>query len=164
MVGLHCFAGYSLVASSRAYSLVVEHKLLIARTSLVADHRLSSHGTQASLPCGMWDLPRARDQTCVSCTAGRFFTTEPNWGNPASAFSPPPWGSIVLRPSSTASQHPVPQLSLLSWEPALCTPGSPRWPVGTMRACIQKAHISICFWGTSDTHELSNLVSHWVEK
>ena len=96
MMGLHCFAGCSLVVSSRACSLVVEHELLIAgtlliaRTSLVANHRLSSHGTQASLPCGMWDLLRTGDQTCVSYTAGRFFTTEPNWGNPAFVFFPPP--------------------------------------------------------------------------
>ena len=170
MVGLHCFAGCSLVVSSRACSLVVEHELLIvrtlliARTSLVADHRLSCHGTQASLPCGMWDLLQTGDQTCVSYTAGRFFTTEPNWGNPTFMFFLPPWGSIVLRPSNTASQHPVPQLSSLSWEPALFTPGSARWPVGTMRAYMQKAHINICLWGTSDTHKLSSLACHWVEK
>ena len=43
---LHCCAGFSLVASSRGYSVVMVCRLLIAVASLVAEHRL--WGTRAS--------------------------------------------------------------------------------------------------------------------
>ena len=41
VLGLHCYAGFSLVAASRGYSLVVVHRLLIRVTSLIVEHRLS---------------------------------------------------------------------------------------------------------------------------
>ena len=41
MLGLHCFAGFSLVAASWGYyTLVVMHRLLIPVASLVGEHRL----------------------------------------------------------------------------------------------------------------------------
>jgi len=39
VLGLCCFMGFSLVAASRAYSVVVVCRLLIAVASLVAEHR-----------------------------------------------------------------------------------------------------------------------------
>ena len=38
--------GFSLVAASGAYFLVVAHRLLMAVTSLVAEHGLSAHRSQ----------------------------------------------------------------------------------------------------------------------
>ena len=40
VLGLHCRAGFSLVAASRGYSLVGVHGLLIAVTSLVEENGL----------------------------------------------------------------------------------------------------------------------------
>ena len=40
VLGLHCCAGFSLVAASGGYSVVAVHRLLIAEVSLVAAHRL----------------------------------------------------------------------------------------------------------------------------
>ena len=40
VLGLCCCAGFSLVAASGYYSLVVLHRLLITVVSLVAGHRL----------------------------------------------------------------------------------------------------------------------------
>ena len=42
VLGLCCYAGFSLVAESRGCSLVVVLRLLIAVASLVADHMLST--------------------------------------------------------------------------------------------------------------------------
>ena len=38
-MGPNCWAGFSLTVVSRGYPLAVVHKLLIAVTSLVAEHR-----------------------------------------------------------------------------------------------------------------------------
>ena len=58
---LRCCVGFSLVASSRGYSVVTVCRLLIAVASLVAEHRLG--GTQASAvvaqglnSCSSWAL------------------------------------------------------------------------------------------------------------
>ena len=40
MLGLHCCAGFPLVAVNMGYSLVAVHELLIAVTALVAEHGL----------------------------------------------------------------------------------------------------------------------------
>ena len=40
VLGLHCCAGFSLVATSGGYSLVVMHRFLIAVASLVVEHGL----------------------------------------------------------------------------------------------------------------------------
>ena len=37
----------------------------------------SSHGAQAELPRGRWDLPRPGTEPVSPALAGRFFTTEP---------------------------------------------------------------------------------------
>ena len=44
VLGLHCYAGFSLVAATRSYSLVAVCGFLIAGASLVAEHRLNSCG------------------------------------------------------------------------------------------------------------------------
>ena len=41
VLGLRCFEGFSLVAMSRDYSVVVVNELLMAVGSLVAEHGLS---------------------------------------------------------------------------------------------------------------------------
>ena len=46
MLGLHCCAGFPLVAVNRGYSLVAVHELLIAVTALVAEHGLWAHRLQ----------------------------------------------------------------------------------------------------------------------
>ena len=40
MLALHCYAGFSLVALSRGYSVVEIHRLLIVVASLVTEHGL----------------------------------------------------------------------------------------------------------------------------
>ena len=75
LLGLCCFADFSLVAVSLVVSLEVVHKLLIAVASLLVKHRLlglhglsscrsralepkhSSCAARVLLPLGMWNLP-----------------------------------------------------------------------------------------------------------
>ena len=47
VLGLHCCTGFSLVAGSRSYSLVVVCRFLIAVASLVVEHRIQ--GLQTSV-------------------------------------------------------------------------------------------------------------------
>ena len=100
--GSSLLLGFSLVGVSKGYSvaavrgllsaevsLVAEHGLWGARASVVAahssvvctswalQHRLSSCGPQAKLPCGMWDLPGAGIEPMTPTLAGGLFTTEP---------------------------------------------------------------------------------------
>ena len=95
MLGLHCCAGFSLVAASRGYSLVTVHKLLIVVASLVVEpglqgvqtsvavarglcscssqaleHRLNSCGVVASQHL---ESSRISNRTCVSCIGRRIF-------------------------------------------------------------------------------------------
>ena len=46
VLGLHCCAGFSLVAVSKGYPLVAVCGLLVAVTSLVAEHRFEARGLQ----------------------------------------------------------------------------------------------------------------------
>ena len=48
VLGLHCWSGFSLVAASGGYSLVVACRLLIAVVSPVAEHRLQGMVAWAS--------------------------------------------------------------------------------------------------------------------
>ena len=75
----------------RGYSLVVVCGLFIAVAFLVGgwtvglsgcgswarEHKLNSCGSQAQLPCGMWDLPGSGTAPVSPALAGGFFTTEP---------------------------------------------------------------------------------------
>ena len=78
-IAVHVF---SLVAAKGGYSRVAERKLLTAVASLVAEHGFQgmvfSYGTWASLPCGMWDLPRPGIEPVPAALAGRFLTTGPS--------------------------------------------------------------------------------------
>ena len=89
ILSLCCCMGFSQVAVSRGHSLVAAASLVaeielqgvqasvVARCvaqklwSSVLEHRLNSCGAQAQLLCGMWDLPRPRDQACISPCIGR---------------------------------------------------------------------------------------------
>ena len=51
-------------------------------SSQTLEYRLNSHGTQALLLCGMWDLPRSGIEPVSHASAGRFFTEPP--GKPPS--------------------------------------------------------------------------------
>ena len=58
------------------------HGLLIVKASPIAEHRLQAHelsscGTRARLPCGMWDLSKPGMELMSSALAGGFFTTGP---------------------------------------------------------------------------------------
>ena len=73
MLGLHCSSGVSLVVTSRLLvavtSLVAQHRLQGTRASVAAvrglnsldspapEHRLSHCDARVSLLLGMWDLP-----------------------------------------------------------------------------------------------------------
>ena len=95
MLGLHHWAGFSLVAASRG---------LLSRCSLWAPHcaGVSCCGARAQKS---WHLclaapwlmgsSKIKDQMNVSCTAGRFFTTEP-LGKPSlySLKSPNPQSAV----------------------------------------------------------------------
>ena len=63
-------AGFSLVAASRGYSLVVVHELLIAVVSLDGVHKLQ-------LLHSIWDHLRPGFRPMSTALSGRFFTTEP---------------------------------------------------------------------------------------
>ena len=43
-MGLRCYMGFSLVAASGGYSVVVVHNFLIAVASLIEEHRLWPFG------------------------------------------------------------------------------------------------------------------------
>ena len=103
MLRLRCFA-HDLVASSRGYSPVAVHGLLMWRLlflrstcsepvgfgssmrglsiccSQALEHRLGSCGPWAYLPLGTWDLPAPGIKPTFA-VAGGFFTTEAP-GNP----------------------------------------------------------------------------------
>ena len=95
MLGLCCYASFSLVVASGGYSLVV-CRLLIAVTSPVEtprlqsrcigfsscssgalEHSLSSCGAWAKLHCGIRDLPGPGIEPVSPALAGGFFTAEP---------------------------------------------------------------------------------------
>ena len=96
VVGLCATRGFSLVAVSGAYFccgawashcggfLVVEHGLQARRLQArrlqqlwALEHRLSSCGTRALLPHGMWDLPRPGIRWVSLILQGRYLTTGP---------------------------------------------------------------------------------------
>ena len=64
VLGLLCCVGFSLVAESRGYSLVVVWGLLTVEASLVLEHRLNSCGAQAVSPQHMGSS-QIRDQIHV---------------------------------------------------------------------------------------------------
>ena len=89
VLGLHCWASFSLAVAIKGYSLVAVHGLLVAVASLVGQHgfrvrgfhcavydSLRSCGTPAYLLNGTWDLPRPGIEPMTPALAGRFFTTE----------------------------------------------------------------------------------------
>ena len=92
--GLHSVfiaaCGLSLIAASRGYSLVALCGLLIAMTSLVAEHELRSVrvsvvvacglsccGTRAQLPLGRWNPPRPGIEPASLALVGGFSTIGP---------------------------------------------------------------------------------------
>ena len=94
VLGLCCCQGFSPVAASSGYALVLVHRLLVAVATLLwctgtracgisncisqaLDHRLNSCGTWAQLLCGTWDLPGPGIKPMSRALTGRFFTTEP---------------------------------------------------------------------------------------
>ena len=99
MLGLHCWAGFSLVAENGGYSRVVVHELLIAVVSLTPEHglkgaqasataayvlssciswalrhRLNSYGVWASLLHIMWGLLTSGIEPMSPVLAGGLFT------------------------------------------------------------------------------------------
>ena len=84
---LCCYAGFSLVATSRACSLVAASRLLIAVASLVAEHGLQGAeaqqlrltGTRAwaqpQLPGSMWSILRPGIEPMSPALADGFLTT-----------------------------------------------------------------------------------------
>ena len=101
-LGLCCYVVFFLVVASRGYSLVVGCRLLIVVASLVGkhglwgvqasviaarelsscssqaqEHRFSGCGTQAYLPCSMWDLPDPGIEPMSPALAGGYLMTEP---------------------------------------------------------------------------------------
>ena len=73
----------SLVVASGGYSLVAVHGLLLVVDSLVAEdgflwtRGLSTCGTWAYLPCGMWNLSGPGIKSVSPALEGEFFTTVP---------------------------------------------------------------------------------------
>ena len=77
MLGLRCFAGFSLGVVSGGHSPVGVCWLLTAMAPLVSKHSFNSWGTQA------WrlhtrDLPGPGTEPLSPALAGRFFPTEPS--------------------------------------------------------------------------------------
>ena len=76
-----CARAFSSCGEWGPLLIAVRGPLTIA-ASLVAEHRLqtrrlSSCGSRAQLPRGMWDLPRPGLEHVCPALAGRFSTTEP---------------------------------------------------------------------------------------
>ena len=76
-----CARAFSSCGKWGALFIAVRGPLTIT-ASLVAEHRLqmcrlSSCGSRAQLPCGMWDLPRPGLEPVSPALAGRFSTTAP---------------------------------------------------------------------------------------
>ena len=81
---LHCCIGFSLVATSRGYSLVwASHCSGFSCGSQLWEHRLNSCGTWAEFLQSMWDLPESGIKPMSP--AGGFLTTEP-LGKPSTSF------------------------------------------------------------------------------
>ena len=85
VLGLHCCAGFCLVAGSKGYSLAVVHGLLTAVAFLIVE-LLRAPGCTGSLVVvhrlrclfqGMWDLHGSGIEPMSPVLAGRSFTTEP---------------------------------------------------------------------------------------
>ena len=125
VLGLCCYAGFSLVVVSGSYSLVVVHTLLIPGAFLLpAEHWLwgfSSCGfwalEQRRNSCGMWaqlllsmsNLPGSGIEPMSPALAGRFFTTGPPGKPYIQFFKEPPYCS----PSEKAM---APHSSTLAWK------------------------------------------------
>ena len=107
-------SGFSLVVASRAYSLAVVHRLLLAvpsldveaqalgsRSSVVAAPRLwsSGSGVVAHGLRDMWGLPRAGIEPASPALAGRFLTPGPP-GTPRPFFHVMVFFLLVHRSSS----------------------------------------------------------------
>ena len=76
-----CARAFSSCGKWGPLFIAVRRPLTIA-ASLVAEHRLqtrrlSSHGSQAQLLCGMWDPPRPGLEPVSPAPAGGFSTTAP---------------------------------------------------------------------------------------
>ena len=69
--------GLSLIMVSRGYSLNAVLGHLIAEAYLVAEHRLSTHGTPVQVPHGIENLPGPGIKLVPLVLAGRFLTTGP---------------------------------------------------------------------------------------
>ena len=72
--------GLSLVVTSRGYSLIVVHGLLIVVASLVVEHRVQCVPVSvaaALMPLSMWDLHRSGIEPRSPELAGGFLTTRP---------------------------------------------------------------------------------------
>ena len=96
-LGLHCCTRAFSSCGEWGLLFVAVHRLLIAVSSLAAEHGLQAHGLQqlqcvgsvvavrglsscgtwAQLLCGMWDLPRPGIQPMSPALAGGFLTTVP---------------------------------------------------------------------------------------
>ena len=81
-VGLLCRCGAPALTGTT--SLVAEHGLSVGGlagfgscSSQALEHRLRSCGAGASLPRGMWDIPRSETASVSPSLVGGFSTTEP---------------------------------------------------------------------------------------
>ena len=90
VLGLHFCARAFSSCSKRGPLFIAVRGPLTVVASLVAEHRLqmrklSSCGSRAHLPCGMWDHPRPGLKPVSPALAGRFSTTAPP-GKPSYVF------------------------------------------------------------------------------
>ena len=85
MLGLRfCARAFSNCGERGPLFIAVRGPLTVA-ASLVAERRLSSCGTRAQSPRGMWDLPRPGLEPMSPALAGRLSTTVPP-GKPRPSF------------------------------------------------------------------------------
>ena len=71
-----CVRAFSSSGKQGPLFIAVRGPLTVAASS-IAEHRLSSGGSQAQPLCGMWDLPRPGLEPVSPELAGRFLTTAP---------------------------------------------------------------------------------------
>ena len=109
--------------------------------SQALEHRLSSHGTRASLVPGMWDVPRSGMEPTTPALAGGFFTTEPP-GKPHdyTKLSLTP-AHATLCPSSAAQQSAHPLQARLA---TLLKPSSSQCPCGMNRSLLDSPSSKCC--------------------
>ena len=116
VLGLHCFLVFCLVAEGGVYSLAAVCRLLIAVTSLVAEHKLQDTQTSVAAAYGLEGIGSAVMALDLSCFTACGIFPDGRW-NP----SPLHWQVLFTikppgkPPSVTLIAAPLKVICILLW-------------------------------------------------